>query len=179
MIAIVCFCSMFSTLQLDPVLFYLQCLHGNPFSCHTVLCYHFQYYCADAHYREQALQHVFEAITNKQPVAPTALTVQMGRKLQVEKAGVALHHHLPSDKVSVNPKLMMKSVCLCVAPNESVVKRRASLFAIPLVLAFFYLWVSHPMSMPRNSQSVFRLKPQCVLDYCRSSWTQTDQEVML
>lgn len=44
-------------------------------------------YFTDAHDREQALQHVFEAITNKQPVAPTALTVQMGRKLQVEKAG--------------------------------------------------------------------------------------------
>lgn len=44
-------------------------------------------FAADPEDRQQALEHTFEAITNQQPVAPATVTVQMGRKLQVDKAG--------------------------------------------------------------------------------------------
>lgn len=44
-------------------------------------------YFTDPKDRQHALEHTFEAITNQQPVAPATLTVQMGRKLQVDKAG--------------------------------------------------------------------------------------------
>jgi hypothetical protein len=37
--------------------------------------------------REEALVESFHELTNHQPVAPTTIPVQMGRKLQIDKAG--------------------------------------------------------------------------------------------
>lgn len=51
---------------------------------------HVVFFAADPRDRQQALEHTFAAITNQQPVAPATLTVQMGRKLQVDKAGRCL-----------------------------------------------------------------------------------------
>ncbi len=46
-------------------------------------------FAADPADRDENLEHTFQDLTHKQPVAPADITVQMGRKLHVEKAGAA------------------------------------------------------------------------------------------
>ena len=48
--------------------------------------------------RDQLLHETFKAITNNQPIGPTEVQVQMGRKLTVPEAGAVpvLCGHLPT-----------------------------------------------------------------------------------
>ena len=78
---------LFETKQLGWLLFSRQttCRGASP-----LLWMKLAYGTADPQDREAMLERTFQDLTNKQPVAPSELTVQMGRKLHVKKAGLRL-----------------------------------------------------------------------------------------